>query len=324
MNLPRFKEQRRADWERLSELIQLAHGRADRLSGAQLRELGARYRSVIADLARVRQQDRLDPLVERLEGLGVQGHHLVYSGERRRRSLRRFLTDGYWETVAARPAALVAAVAALVVPAVLAAIWAQVDPAVAVGVVPEDFASVLDPSAAGTDLGLSVGDQAAFSAYLLIHNVQVSLVAFALGILFCVGTVWVLAQNGLILGAIGGLLAGSGNSSFFVELVAAHGVLELSGVVVAGAAGFRMGWALVSPGRRERREALVQETRQAALMVLGTIPVFAIAASIEGFVSRSGFGQIPMLALGLVTGGAYWVLVVTRGRRGGVTPEPAA
>ena len=314
MNLLRFASQRQSDWDRLGELIEKAAGRSDKLSGGELRETGARYRSVIADLARMRQHHPFDPLVPRLEWLAVQGHQLVYSAERSRRSIARFLRRGYWELVAARPVALIAAAAALLVPALLASIWAYLDPAMAVGLVPAEFSSALDPGVEGTDMGLSLGEKTSFSAYLLFHNVQVSLLAFALGILFCLGTVWVLVANGLILGAIGGLLATSGNSSFFIELVAAHGILELSAVVVAAAAGFRMGWALVSPGRRSRRDAVVAETRQAALMVIGTIPVFAVAAIFEAFVSRSGFGSASMLLVGIVVGGVYWMLVVILGR----------
>ena len=106
------------------------------------------------------------------------------------------------------------------------------------------------------DLGLATDEEAAFSAAIMTNNIRVTLLAFAAGILAGLGTAAVLILNGVLLGAIGGLAVGAGNGRPFFELVAAHGVLELSCIVVAGAAGLRFGWALVEPGTGTRGDAL--------------------------------------------------------------------
>ncbi len=122
--------------------------------------------------------------------------------------------------------------------------------------------------------------------------------------------------NGLILGAVAGVLTADGHAGFFVELAAAHGVLELSAIVVAGAAGLRLGWALVDPGFRPRVAALAEEARAAVLLVLGTMPWLVVAGIIEAFISRRGISAAPMAVVGVIVGGLYWWLAYTRGRDG--------
>lgn len=313
MNLKRFVDQRTSRWERLENLIGRSRGRPERLSSAELLELGSLYRSTIADLAWARRRAPEDPVTRRLSSLAVRARQLVYNTRRRGYAPVRFLTRGYWQLIAARPAPLLAALAFLVIPALLAAAWARLDPGAAAGLVPDQFRSVLDPGSTGTDAGLSFDQQAQFSAYLIVNNVTVSILAFAVGIFFCIGGAWVLVNNGLILGVIAGLLVAQGDGAFFIELVAAHGILELSCIVIAGTAGFRMGWALVEPGNRNRRDALRTEAEAAIKIVVGTIPWFFLAGIIEAFVSRSGAAAAPMAISGLIVGGAYWFLV-WRGR----------
>ena len=93
-----------------------------------------------------------------------------------------------------------------------------------------------------------------------------------------------------MLGVVGGLAIGAGNGRPFFELVTAHGVLELSCIVVSGAAGLRLGWAIIDPGNRTRGEALREEARAAIEIVLGTAPWLVVAGLVEGFLTPSGTG----------------------------------
>src|SRR5450432_4031762 len=111
---------------------------------------------------------------------------------------------------------------------------------------------------------------------------------------------------------------GAGNGRSFFELVTAHGVLELSCIIVAGAAGLRLGWAIVDPGNRTRGEALRQEARAAIEIFLGTAPWLVVAGLVEGFLTPSGTGLPTVLAVGFSLGAVYWGLVLWRG-----TPAPA-
>lgn len=317
MNLTAFLEARSADWKRLDGLLAKARGRADRLGAGGVREVGGLYRSAAADLALARRRFPGDPVVARLEDLVTRGRAVVYGAEARHGRLRSFLSRDYWRRVRERPSALAAAAALLLVPAALAALWALTDPAAAIGVVPEDFRAAVNPPRAGA--GVTTAEQAAFSTQVLVNNIQVTFLAFALGITAAIGTAVVVAWNGVILGAVVGLATENGRGPEVVQFVAAHGVLELSCIVVGASAGLRTGWALVDPGHRRRGEALAIEARGAVEIILGTMPWLVLAGLVEGFVTRAGVGGLAGgLAIGVVLGGLFWALILVRGRPGGV------
>ncbi len=312
MKLEQFLAARQDRWRELDELIRAARGKAERLGPDRLRMLGSHYRSAAADLSLGRRHFPGDPAVARLEQLVLQARALVY-GTRRSSPLRGFLTRRYWELVRGMGPQLAVAASLLLLPATAAAVWGLVDPAAAAGLVPADFAGVLDPGPEGTDQAMTVAEQAAFSGLLFTNNIQVTFLAFAGGILAGVGTVLLVVYNGLILGAVAGVVTEGGDGAFFVELVAAHGVLELSAIVVTAAAGLHMGWAIVEPGTATRRGALVAAARRAVLVVIGTMPWLVVAGLIEAFVSRRGAAALPMAVVGVVVGAGYWLAVWRRG-----------
>ena len=202
----------------------------------------------------------------------------------------------------------------LFAPWILSATWALSDPSAAASLVPGDYSSVTEPRPAGQDLGLSPGEEAAFSSEIFTNNIRVTMLAFAAGILAGVGTAAVLILNGVLLGIVSGLAIGAGNGRPFFELVAAHGVLELSCIVVAGAAGLRFGWALVEPGRRTRGDSLRREARPALALIAGTAPWLVVAGLVEGFVTPAGTGLATVVVVGFGLGAVFWGLVLWRGR----------
>ena len=144
-----------------------------------------------------------------------------------------------------------------------------------------------------------------------------SFLAFAGGITLGLLTAVVVMYNGVLLGTIGGLAVGAGAGGSFFELVTAHGVLELSCIVVTAAAGLSMGWSIVEPGRGTRRASLAAEAGRAVQIVIGTAPWLVAAGLVEGFVTPAGLGLGPVVAIGLGLGSVYWALVWWRGRPGG-------
>jgi uncharacterized membrane protein SpoIIM required for sporulation len=246
-----------------------------------------------------------------LESLVGRARHAVYAEEPRRGSLRTFFGRTYWVRVRERPVPLLLAIALLLVPAGLAAAWALADPGAALGLIPEQFRGAVEPVG---DTGMTTAETTAFSSAVMTNNIQVTFVAFAAGIALGLGTALVVAYNGLILGAVAGGAIGNGNGLAFAEFVTAHGIIELSCIAVAAAAGLRLGYAIVAPGPRTRGAALVEEARPAVSIVLGTIPWVVLAGVIEGFVTRAGFGLVPGIVLGVAVGVLYWSLVVVRGR----------
>jgi uncharacterized membrane protein SpoIIM required for sporulation len=308
VNLERFVAERSERWTDLERLLE----RGDRRGPEEVRRLGALYREAAADLAYARRRFPGDPVVDRLTRVAGAARTAVYAGGGRRPSLWAFLSRGYWALVRERPRVLLAAWALLLVPAALAWVWALDDPAGAVGLVPGEFQAAADPPSGGR--GLGGGEAAAFSSAVLTNNIQVTFLAFAAGIAAGLGTAVVMIFNGSLLGAVGGLAAGAGNLRDFVDLVTPHGVLELSCIVVAGAAGLRMGWALVEPGPLRRGAALLAEARSGALIILGTAPWLVVCGVVEGFADPKSLGLGGVLATGFGLAGLYWGLVLWRGR----------
>ena len=314
MKVDAFFETRDARWQELDELVRRAHGRPQRLGPDGVRRLGALYRSASSDLALARRHFAGEPLVGRLERLVGSARPLVYAAPSRRGSVRRFFLRDYWRLVAERPAFLLAALALTFLPATLAAGWARRNPPAAIGLVPAAFRPAVETRKPWH--AMPADEQAAFTSFIFTNNIRVAFLAFAGGMTVGLLTVFLLVYNGLILGAVGGLMTGAGNSAGFIELVTAHGVLELSCIVVAGAAGLRLAWAIVDPGRQARRQWIAREARAAVGIALGTAPWLVVAGIFEGFrAPLAALGVYAVMAIGFTLGLLYWLLVLTVGRR---------
>lgn len=154
-----------------------------------------------------------------------------------------------------------------------------------------------------------------FATEVTVNNIQVSVLAFGAGILLCVGAAYILATNGANVGVAGGLFVSAGQWQKFFGLILPHGLLELTAVVVAGAAGIQMGWAIIAPGDRARLDALAEEGRRAVVIVIGLALAFVVAGSIEGFVTGSGLPTSVRVGIGVAVEAAFVTYVVTLGRR---------
>jgi uncharacterized membrane protein SpoIIM required for sporulation len=312
MKLNRFIDDRQGRWGQLEALIAAAGKRPEKLPVAEIRSLASGYRSVAADLAIARRNFPGDPLVTRLERMTLAARALVYERESRRQSLIGFLADGYWQLLWERRRALLLSTLLLLGPGIAGLLWGMSDPVAATALVPDGFLWVTE--AQSTNQGLGVVGLAGFSTFIMINNIRVALLAFALGITFGLGTAYLVASNGLILGVVTGLALNAGNGEVMLAAIAAHGVLELSCIVIAGAAGLSVGRALLRPAKKSRRAALTAEMSQAFRIAGGTAPWLILAGLIEGYVSRVGLGPVPTTIVGLAVGGIFWGLLVWRGQ----------
>jgi uncharacterized membrane protein SpoIIM required for sporulation len=321
MNPEHFRRVRNASWQELEEIVRRTRRRPERLGPEGVLRLGTLYRGAAADLALARRAFPADPVVPRLERLVTQAHSLVYDSPTRRASVVRFFSRDYWRLVAEKPIALLAAFVLLFGPAALSGGWSLDSPAAAAGLVPAEFRPATQSERPWTDL--TPGEQASFTTAVFTNNIKVTLVAFAGGVTLGIVTGLILIFNGVLLGAVGGLMIGAGNWRGFLELVTGHGVLELSCILVAGAAGLRLGWAIVAPGYRTRGDSARTEARKAVALALGTAPWLVAAGIVEGNRARLAEAGLGVdLAVGLVIGLVYWALVVVRGRAPTGAPEP--
>ena len=102
---------------------------------------------------------------------------------------------------------------------------------------------------------------------------------------FGVGTTVQLYNNGKILGVLANDMARVNKLGFLIVSIAPHGVTELSGMVMSGASGLTLGWALINPGRRKRGEALINAGKSAIILLIVAVILMLMAAPIEGYFS---------------------------------------
>jgi uncharacterized membrane protein SpoIIM required for sporulation len=124
-----------------------------------------------------------------------------------------------------------------------------------------------------------------WSSAIAANNIHVALSAFALGITFGLGTIWIIWLNGMMLGTILGACAVYGLDYKLLAFVAPHGVLELSSIFICGGGGLILGQALLFPGQWSRTDALKLAAKPAMGLLAGCLPLLLIAGSIEGFIS---------------------------------------
>jgi uncharacterized membrane protein SpoIIM required for sporulation len=192
--------------------------------------------------------------------------------------------------------------------AVVAYLLIRSDPSWYYSIIPSGLSGGRDPSASYEELRATLYDSEknwllTFATFLFTNNSQVAIFAFALGFAFAVPTILLILYNGLMLGAFVAVFAAKGLGPNIVAWLAIHGTTELFAIVVAGAAGMRIGTAIAFPGRLARMESAVRAGRTAATAMAGTIVMLAVAGLLEGV----GRQTIDSDSLRLVIGGTMFV-----------------
>ena len=176
-----------------------------------------------------------------------------------------------------------------------------------------------------TDDLLNILPSSVLALAIITNNITVTLFAFMLGAFYGIGTVYIISLNGLMLGGVFAFSAHHGLAGRLFAFVIAHGVVELSVICLAGAAGVYLGESLIRPGNRSRVDAFRTTVRRTGALLLVAIPFLAGAGLIEGYISPdAAFPLTTRLVVGLASGLVFW-LVLTRGfwqRHTGEQPDP--
>lgn len=300
-------------WRRLEELVQRA-SRPGRCSGAELDELVDLYQRTATHLSVVRTSSPDPMLVDRLSALTVRARSVVAGGRVRGWSeVGRFFAVTFPAAVyRARWWVLGAAVFTVVV-AVSLGTWIATHPEVQRTIAsPEEVRQLVDHDFADY---YSSAPAASFGAKVFVNNAWVAALAFAVGILLAVPTVFVLFQNAANVGLVGGLMAAHDKLGLFFGLILPHGLLELTAIFVAAGVGMKIGWTVIDPGHRRRGDALGEEGRAAVAVVTGLVLVFAVAGFTEAFVTPSGLPTWARVGWGVAIETAFLSYVLVLGRR---------
>ena len=169
---------------------------------------------------------------------------------------------------------------------------------------------------AGEHLGRTAGDDWEMFGSYIMHNIGISFQCFAAGLFLGVGSLFMVGYNGVILGAVAGLLAAHGNGERLFSFVITHSAFEITAILLSGACGLKLGHAVLAPGRLTRTQALTRAAHETAPVVACFFALLVIAAAIEAFWSSAAW-----ITPGVkyAVGGCCWVAVWTylcfQGRR---------
>jgi len=325
-DINQFLQRRQAQWSRLEMLLERVEGGGlPSLAPAEIREFGVLYRRASSDLLSARAKTANAEVLEYLNDLVARGYAQVYRTRRYEvRDLWTFLRADFPRLVR-RQIRYVALAGAITLVAALFGFAAQrADPAAGYFLLPPQLVRSLP--AAREQLRRQPGhllgpnEMASAAGRILTNNIGVAFMAFAGGITLGIGTVAALLFNGFLLGVVAAIVGRADTATTFWALILPHGIIELTAIFIAGAAGPMIGGALLAPGRRSRRDALIERGREAVLLVLGTIPMFICAGLIEGFITPPA--QIPPFVK-LAFAGVTAVLLVAYLGFSGLAPGDA-
>ncbi len=313
MDLDRYLTLHRGEWDRLRTLTAAVSKSPKSVSRDEQDEFVALHHRVSAQLSFARNYYADPGLDAELNGLVARSNAVLYRRTSSSRSaMRRFFSISFPAAVWHIRRAVGVSALALFVPWIIVAVWLgtsdealnlAIDEETRNALVERDFENYYSSAAAEE-----------FAVRVLVNNIQVSFLAYALGVTFGVGTLYILAFNGFNVGASHGVFIAAGAQGTFFGLITPHGLLELSAVIIAGAAGLSMGWALVRPGDRTRSRAFGEEGKRSIAVIIGLILAFVVAGLIEGFVTP-GLPLWPRIAVGASVWAAFVVYIVVFGRR---------
>jgi uncharacterized membrane protein SpoIIM required for sporulation len=306
----RFVSARRASWDELERLVHRAASPQD------WSRLAARYREVCGDLSRAKALDLGEDVSGYLDDLSSRAHHALY-GARAGGRLRIFEVLAFeaprelraqWRTFAL-------ALALFYGPGLLGFAGALMSSEFAASVLPPDTLASMEAMYRTSDVPRAAGEDAAMAGFYVLNNVGIALRCFATGVLFGLGPLFYLPYNGLVIGTVAGYLTSVGYGGNLLTFTAGHSAWELTGVVVAGTAGLRLGWALVETEGKTRAASLRAVGPSVFRLVVGAASMLLVAAAIEGFWSASPLPPPIKWAFGVVQVAAVVAWIVLGGRR---------
>jgi uncharacterized membrane protein SpoIIM required for sporulation len=314
MSLNEFVNQREFDWKRLQLLMDRHQGR-DRLTADEVREVGSLYRAAISDLALARRDYPDQRVTAYLNTLATRAHGFIYQRESGNWwGFLRYFTHTLPQTFRATSGFTLSAFLLFLIPSVIGFTLAYRDPDIAVPLGLEAQRQYLADSDIWTEI--PVEERPYMSAFIMQNNIRIALLAFGGGVLFGLFTVWVMAYNGLVIGATLGLAYHYGMGAALTEFIVAHGVIELSVIFISGGAGLQLAWAVLQPGRLSRRDALGVAAQRALVLALAAVPLLIIAGLIEGFISPSEEAPfIVHIGVAVLTGIVMYGYLLLAGRK---------
>ncbi|MFD5225033.1 stage II sporulation protein M [Microbacterium sp. NPDC058342] len=306
MDADALADARRPEWERLDSL-----SRQRRLSGAEVDELIVRYRAASADLAELKTSVGDSPqgaylstilAAARLRFTGASDNVLAQAGRFFTLQLPAALYRIRWTT-----AVIALAFIAVIV---ISGAWIAADP--------QRIATLGTPEVlrqyAEEDFVDYYGPMASFAGLVWSNNAWIALQCVLFGVTG-VWPIWMLVQNAVSLGVAAAVMTAHGHLDTMLLHILPHGLLELTAIFVAAAAGLHIFWAWVVPGHRSRTESLAAGGRALATVAIGLVFALLLSGLVEGFVTGSALPWAVKIAIGAAALGVFLFYMLVIGRR---------
>jgi uncharacterized membrane protein SpoIIM required for sporulation len=271
-------------WDRLETLLAKSRHSMAVLSPAEIREMATLYREAVTDLSRAQASPEFQHLEPYLNNLVQRGHGRVYEHPPARfRDVAHFFLNDFPRCFRKNIMLIILATFMFLLGSAIAMIIVRTNPETETFFLPPPVIAQLDQGVLWTDRTQANPSE---SSFLMTNNIRVAFNAFAFGIVFGVGSLLLLLHNGLF--AFGGPLQvciQHGMGGRLLNFITAHGVIELTTIFIAGAAGMLIGFTLLFPGDLPRWQAVRLKAKESLVLILGCVPLLVIAGLIEGMIS---------------------------------------
>ena len=322
-----FVERRTAAWNELDALLVRAGRGVRRLRPDDVEAIGRLYRAATSDLAYASGRGYDARLIAYLNRLVARAHAYVYRGA---------AATG-WQRVAGfyagdfprefrRSFGFVATCAAItIVATIVAFVLVRAHPGTAYALLPSSFVPPeIKKSLHDSNFAFDPSASPFMATFIIVNNVRVAIYAFAGCVTLGLSTLYIILLNGLMLGALGALFSNAGFGFDFWATVAPHGVIELTAIQIAGAAGLLITAGILAPGRLRRRDAIAASARRAGILIAGVASMLLVAGTIEGFFSPLRLPAADRIAVGAVTGLLLVLYFGFAGRVSALRPNPTS
>lgn len=305
-------------WKELDYLVLRLNRR--RPQGSDISKLAALYRSVCTDLMKARALGCEANLITHLETLTARSHNTIYARQRGRwKSAWEVLTADFPRTIRKNWLFFWLATLLFWGPFFFGALATLANPDFAFQVLPP---SQLEGAANyGEAVGRTDGADSFMMGFYVYNNIGIAFQCFATGIFFGLGSIFFLVSNGLTIGTFLGHVFNDGNGQNLINFTSGHSAFELTAIVISGAAGLRMGYALARTNGRTRIGSLRAAGPELFHMIIGAAFMLLIAALIEAFWSASAVPPPAKWVFGI----CMWLVVagylLLPGRRPSDAPE---
>jgi len=317
MNVDEFYQSRKQEWDLLNNLVERAQKDTRRLSTADINRLASLYRAASSDLALAKRDFPRHRITQYLNQIVARTHAILYQGEPLAwNRIVDFALRGFPRLFRETFIFTLASFLLFVIPAFVTGLSTFKSPGSAVWLLPaevQDLIPIIEDKQLWIDMPIEERPYA--SSFIMQNNIRVSFLAFASGVSGGLLTLWILVNNGLIVGGLLGLTYHYGIGFDLATFMIGHGVIELTVIFIAGGSGLMLGWALLRPGLLRRRDALMIAAQKSMRLLGGAVPWLVVAGTIEGFISPAETIACPIKwAVGIGSGLLFYSYLFLAGR----------